>query len=212
MSVKRQECAQKLRYCNILSKQLIPCIWYAACITGQTKEGNWHWQAYGMIKADFALILLLLNLFRYKVQCRQLRKYWVWVFFCFCFFESAHDSCVSMSAWSAEGDMYIIPLYLISPHLYRCLRMSGAISLRWGKMTRFHAGGCAVAAISRPWLRRTAATRTAAPNPRPRSRHDEPATWRPRSRLSQRWLRSSECVPGRKLLLEITRCKDLDFS
>lgn len=98
MSVKRQECAQKLRYCNILSKQLIPCIWYAACITGQTKEGNWHWQAYGMIKADFALIQLLLNLFRYKVQCRQLRKYWVWVFFCFCFFESAHDSCVSMSA------------------------------------------------------------------------------------------------------------------
>lgn len=136
------------------------------------------------------------------------------VFFVFVFLSllTIHVYVCLQGPWSAEGDMYIIPLYLISPHLYRCLRMSGAISLRWGKMTRFHAGGCAVAAISRPWLRRTAATRTAAPNPRPRSRHDEPATWRPRSRLSQRWLRSSECVPGRKLLLEITRCKDLDFS
>lgn len=64
MCVKSQESRQRPGYCNVLSKKLIPCIWYAACITGQTKEGLWHSQAYGMIKADPALTLLLLFLSR----------------------------------------------------------------------------------------------------------------------------------------------------
>lgn len=102
-----------------------------------------------------------------------------------------------------EGDLCSFPLYLISPHLHRCLRMTGAVSLRWERMTRSRAGGCAAAATSRPWRKKTAATRTAAPNPRPRSRRDEPATWRPHSRPSQRWPHSSKRGLGLKLLFSL---------
>lgn len=93
-----------------------------------------------------------------------------------------------------EGDLCSLLLYMVSLRVDRCLRMTGAVSLRWGRMTRSPADGCAAAATSRPWQKKTAATRTAVPNPRPRSRHDEPATWRPRSRPSQRWPHSSKCV------------------
>lgn len=72
--------------------------------------------------------------------------------------------------------------------------MIGAVSLHWGRMTRSRAGECAAAATSRQWQRKTAATLTAVPNPRPKCRDDEPATWRPHSRRSPRWLHSSECV------------------
>lgn len=105
--------------------------------------------------------------------------------------------CSSASVWAviSGGWPVVAPsLPYISPHLYRCLRMTGAGSLHWGRMMRSRAGGCAVAATSRPWQKKTVATQTAAPNPRPRSRHDEPATWKPHSRPSQRWPRSSKCV------------------
>ena len=83
---------------------------------------------------------------------------------------------------------------LLRVPFHRCLRMTGVVSLRWGKMMRYLAGGCAAAVTSKPWQKKTAAIRTAVPNPRPRSRQDGPATWRPRSRPSRRWPRSSECV------------------
>lgn len=77
--VKSQENRQRPGYCNVWSKQSIPCIWYATCITGQTKEGLGHSQAYGMIKPDPALIFLLLHLlgmkctvwYRYSGQGRK---------------------------------------------------------------------------------------------------------------------------------------------
>lgn len=103
--------------------------------------------------------------------------------------------CMSSHVWRVT-----CVRYLISPHLNRCLRMTGAVSLRWGRMTRSRAGGCAAAATSRPWQKKTAATRTAVPNPRQRSRRGEPAIWRPHSRHSQRWPRSSKCVLGLKWL------------
>ncbi len=115
---------------------------------------------------------------------------------CFCF----EVSCL-------QGVLCSLSLYLISPHLHRCLRMTGAASLRWGKMTRYHAGGCAVAATSRPWQKRTAETRTAAQNPHPKSRQDELATWRPHSHLSPRWPRSSKYVLGPRQLLIIFSVK-----
>ena len=104
--------------------------------------------------------------------------------------------CVSASVWALmwRGWPVSLPLYLTSPHLYRCPRTTGAVSLLWGRMTRSRAGGCAAAATSRPWRKRTAATRTAAPNLHPRSRRDGPATWRPHSRPSLRWPHSSKCV------------------
>lgn len=189
--MKSQESTQRPQYCNILSKQLIPCIWYAACSTGQTKEGLRHSQTYGMIKADLALIMLLFNLLRHEVVfiSGQGKNVAALLFF--------PRKCIWMSSRVLRVTWCSLCLHLISPHLYRCLRTTGAVSLHWERMMRSHAGGCAVAATSRPWQRKTAATQTTAPNPHRRSRHDVPATWRPHSRPSQRWPRSSKCVLGK---------------
>lgn len=138
-------------------------------------------QAYGMIKVE-----TLLNLLRYTVHYR--RRYWCQASVAVLEYPLVF-MCNRKSSYSVDGD-----LYLISSHLYRCLRMIGVVSLHWGRMTRFHVDECAVAATSRPWQKKTVVTRTAAQNPRPRSRQGEPATWRPRSHPSQRWPRSSECV------------------
>lgn len=59
---------------------------------------------------------------------------------------------------------------------------------------RSHADVCAVAVTSRQWRKKRVATPTAAPSPRPRSRHGGPVTWRQHNRPSQRWQHSSECV------------------
>lgn len=180
--VKSQQSRQRPGFCHILSNQLLPYIWYAACNVGQTT------QAHGMIKADPPVILLLLNLLRHDSHCV------IQVFI-----SGRGRKCWALISRGRGSELCLLPLYLISPHLLRCLRMTGAVSHRWERMMRSHVGGCAVAAISRPWQKKTAAILTAAPNPRQRSRHDEPATWRPHSHPSQRWLHSSECVLGLKL-------------
>lgn len=157
---------------HFVKKKLIPCNWYAACITGETKEGLWGCQAFGMIKAAFAYCAVT----RKPLKTTYLDRFAPKQFTCTYFF----IFCDIFKLLGLPAQMYSL---LFSLYLHRYLRMIGVVSPRWERTTRSLVGECAVEATSRPWRRKTAATRTAVQNPRLRFRRGVPATWRPHSHL-----------------------------